>query len=407
MLREQRGNTALLFALLLPVMVGFAGVAIDYTNAVSQRSKLQGIADASALAAAREFRLGNANPATIALVAANFARAELTGRNLSATVAPSTDTTNKTVTVRLAASVPSFFKRFTGVAATSISVSATARMVGGAPICVIGLDTNANSTVLLDKNARLQAPNCSVYSNSQEPNGLMAKHNATMAAAFICSAGGKSSPGPGSFTPTPQTDCPVLPDPLLSRPLPVAGACTQTATVVNGGMLSLTPGTYCNGLTLTNNATVTMSPGVYVFKDGPLLVTGGASLSGSHVNLHFSGSDAVFNLDSASSISLTAPVSGNMAGILISEDRNSPVGQQHQILSNDARTLLGTIYLPQGLLYVGANNPVADQSAYTIVVVRQFSLSEGPTMILNTNYGGTNIPVPSGVGPNDSTILTQ
>ncbi len=84
-----------------------------------------------------------------------------------------------------------------------------------------------------------------------------------------------------------------------------------------------------------------------------------------------------------------------------------PVGQQFEIYSNNARNLLGTIYLPQGRLYVAANNPVSDQSAYTIVVARRFTLSEGPTMVLNTNYGATDIPVPNGVGPNISTQLTQ
>jgi hypothetical protein len=77
------------------------------------------------------------------------------------------------------------------------------------------------------------------------------------------------------------------------------------------------------------------------------------------------------------------------------------------IYSNNARNLLGTIYLPQGRLHVAANNPVSDQSAYTIIVARRFTLSEGPTMVLNTNYGATDIPLPQGVGPNISTQLTQ
>jgi len=407
-LGDRRGGTAMMFALVLPVTLAAAGGAIDYANLTTQRSKLQAIADESALAGAREFRLGNANPTTVTRAAANFANAVLASRKVTATVTPSADLLNRTVTVRLAERVSTYFMQFAGFAATSVGVTATAKMVGGAPICVIGLDTQANFTVLLDKNARLMAPNCSVYSNSQKPNGLMAKNNATITAAFICSAGGKSSPGPGSFPPTPQTDCPPLPDPLISRPLPVAGACAQTAMVANGGILNLVPGTYCNGLTLTNTAQVTMSPGVYVFKDGPLLVTGGASLSGTNVNLHFSGNGAVLKLDAASSVSLTAPLSGNMAGMLISEDRNSPLGQQHEILSDDARILLGTIYLPRGSLYVGANNPVADLSAFTIVVARQFSLSAGPIMVLNTNYAGTSIPVPVGIGPNNgSTTLTQ
>ncbi len=95
-----------------------------------------------------------------------------------------------------------------------------------------------------------------------------------------------------------------------------------------------------------------------------------------------------------------------MAGILIAEDRRNPVGNAFEIYSNNARNLLGTIYLPQGRLHVAANNPVSDQAAYTIIVARRFTLSEGPTMVLNTNYGATDIPVPQGVGPNVSTQLT-
>jgi hypothetical protein len=41
-------------------------------------------------------------------------------------------------------------------------------------------------------------------------------------------------------------------------------------------------------------------------------------------------------------------------------------------------------------------------------VANRFSLSEGPTMVLNTNYGGTDIPVPEGVGPlSNKAILSQ
>jgi hypothetical protein len=43
--------------------------------------------------------------------------------------------------------------------------------------------------------------------------------------------------------------------------------------------------------------------------------------------------------------------------------------------------------------------PVADQSAYTVVVARQIRMEAGPDLVLNTNYGGTDIPVPDGVGP--------
>ena len=51
------------------------------------------------------------------------------------------------------------------------------------------------------------------------------------------------------------------------------------------------------------------------------------------------------------------------------------------------------------MLYVGSNKPVADQSAYTVVAARQIRVDAGPNLVLNSNYGATDIPVPTGVGP--------
>jgi Flp pilus assembly protein TadG len=406
-LRDQRGGVALPFAIALGGLAFGSSVVMDYSNASTQRTRLQGVADASALAAVREFRLGNASSSIIMQAAQNHASTALSGGKETVVVAPSVDVTNKTVTVRLSTAVSSFFPGITGRTSTEIAATATAKMVGGAPICVIGLDEKVNSTVEMEKTAKLNAPECAVYSNSKSSTGLVARNYASMKAAFICSAGGKSSPGPGSFVPEPKTDCPVIPDPLAQRKQPVASGCTATAMIVKGSMLSLSPGTYCGGLTLTDAARVTFSPGVFIFKDGPLVVTGGATLQGINVGLHFTGKGAAMKFDTLSSVSLTAPKSGDMAGLLISEDRTVTVGQQFDILSNDARMLLGTIYIPQGRLFVAANAPVADKSAYTVVVARRFSLSEGPTMVLNTNYGATDIPVPVGVGPSGQSMLTN
>lgn len=135
-------------------------------------------------------------------------------------------------------------------------MSATAKVVRGAAVCVVGLDTNANFTVGLQQAAEFLALNCAVYSNSTNPNRLFAKNSALLKAVFICSSGGKSGAG---FSPTPQTDCPAQPDPLINRPAPPVGSCTYNNLVVNGGALTLYPGTYCGGLTLTNSANVMLS----------------------------------------------------------------------------------------------------------------------------------------------------
>lgn len=402
--RDLRGSIASTFVVSAMGIVTVGGAAMDYANLSQAKNRLQTAADSAALAGAKEFRLGNANTTTVTQVARNFATQTLkasgeTASGGSITISPSVDTTAKTVTVAIDAVQPTYVMQLLGADVAHIHVSATAKVTGGAPICVIGLDPEATSTILMDKSARLEAPNCSIYSNSTKNNGLTAKNSATMKASFICSAGGKAGAGPGSFTPAPQTDCPVIPDPLAARPQPVVGPCLQTNLKVTSGMVTLLPGTYCGGIVISNGATVNLSSGVYIIKDGPLTVTGGATLNGSNVGLFLTGRGGAINFDGPSNISLTAPAQGEMAGMLMFEDRAAPQGQTHNILSDNARMLLGTIYLPQGRLHVAANRPVSDLSAYTIVVARMFTLSEGPTMVLNTNYTNTNIPVPAGVGP--------
>jgi hypothetical protein len=48
-------------------------------------------------------------------------------------------------------------------------------------------------------------------------------------------------------------------------------------------------------------------------------------------------------------------------------------------------------------LTIDANQPVADKSAYTALVVRRFTANAGPTVTLNTNYDETDVPVPDGI----------
>ena len=49
---DRGGNFAMVTALLIPVLVGSAGVALDFSNMVSQQRQLQDASDAAALAAA-------------------------------------------------------------------------------------------------------------------------------------------------------------------------------------------------------------------------------------------------------------------------------------------------------------------------------------------------------------------
>jgi Flp pilus assembly protein TadG len=410
---DEAAGTLVTFALLLPVLVAAAGAAVDYSLAASTRSKMQAVADSAALASVREMQLARSDSSKITAIANNVVNSEL--KDVRSTV--NVDFQQMTVQVILD-------KQYTPViritSATQLHASSTAKMNGSMPLCLLGLDPSAPQTVGLEQNAFLTAPGCLVQSNSKSNVGLQSKDNAVMTAGMICSAGGKVQSQNANYSPAPTTDCPVLADPLSSRPAPIIGGCDYTGKVIDGLTVTLQPGVYCGGLILTNSAVARLSSGIFVIKDGPLIVDAGASISGTDVGIYLKGSAANLTFDADTTVNLSAPKSGPLAGILIFDDplgtsapakspksgrgaggRSITTGppRQHQILSDNARNLLGTIYMPQGEIIIDATKPIADKSAYTVLVVKQLHLYSGPNLILNTDYSATEVPVPMGVGP--------
>jgi Flp pilus assembly protein TadG len=416
---DEGAGTMITFALALPLIIAASGAAIDYSFAASIRSKMQAVADSAALASARELQLARADSSRITAIANNVVHSALPGVTPTVTV----DFNAMTVLVVIDKQYAPYILKLT---ATQLHVSAKARMSGSMPLCLLGLNPSAPGTINLEQSALLTAPGCLVQSNSNNKNGLEAMHNAVLVAGMICTVGGKSQTKNANFSPAPTTDCPVLQDPLSGRPAPPIGACSYNNKVLDGTSATLEPGVYCGGLKLTNGAVVRLSSGIFIIKDGPLTVDRGASISGTEVGIYLTGRAANLTFDADTTVDLSAPKNGPLAGILIFDD---PAGtsapalaplsgrgalgrllktgspRQHQILSDNARNLLGTIYMPKGEIIIDATKPIADKSAYTVLIVNQLHLYSGPNLILNTDYGATDVPVPMGVGPFSAKIF--
>jgi hypothetical protein len=279
-----------------------------------------------------------------------------------------------------------------------IKVSATANLAGTGKVCMIGLDQNKKDTIHLTRRASLEAPDCGVYSNSSDQRSIRVQHHAEITAGIICSAGGVRGTRRASFLPKPITDCPVIKDPLAERVAPPVGSCDYNRFRVRKGEHTLYPGTYCKGMKITGNAKVRLMPGIYVIRGDKLEVTNRAVFEGENVGFFLSGDNAKLVFRKQTTINLTAPKDGLMAGLLIFEDRNAARIENHQITSDNARMLLGTIYLPNGTLKIDSEAPIADKAAYTAIIARSIKLFEGPTLHLNSNYQATDVPVPEGLG---------
>jgi Flp pilus assembly protein TadG len=419
---DASGGVLLLFGLALPVLLGFGAAALEYGSLIKRRVELQNAADAAALVAAGELALAATTDTRIASVAkAVVARASAVDAKVGVAVI-----NNRTaVQVTVDETVKSVIGRILSRPLDSIRVQATAQHVSGkSKLCMMALDTSKPDVLHLHKHAMITADGCTVQSNSSDPNGLHVEDNASVSADRVCSSGGYRGGKNVNWKRAPVTDCPVIKDPLAARMPPPLPSCLNLDLKIDGKIMPptvLPPGVYCGGLKITNGAKVTLLPGTYVVDNGPLVVDHGASLSGSYVGFYFTGDKGGLLFDVESTISLSAPKDGPMAGLLMFENRSvsapvapplgvklapppppppgSPPMRTYRIVSDNARTLLGTIYLPAGRLIIDASKPVADLSAYTVIVARQVELFDGPNLVLNTNYGGTDVPVPSGVGP--------
>jgi Flp pilus assembly protein TadG len=434
---DQRASTLITFAVALPVLLVGVAVAVDYAWLAHRHTTLQVAADSAALAATNELRLAKTGDERVQATAESVARSKLyedatAGAEQAAVVTAEVLNNRSAVRVSIREVVPNPVGRVLSPESRELAATATAR-IAGTTLCLLGLDHKSLGVVHLEKNARVTAQGCAIYSNSSDRRGLQGDENASASASLICSAGGFEGRR-AQFSPSPTTDCPRVPDPLKAQPAPSAGACPLASallggivnfgTTISNKSVSLPPGTYC-GLLITNGSNVTLQrDGIYVIKNGPLVVENGSSLSGQNVGFYFTGDGAGLRFDSDTTISLTAPKSGIMAGLLFLDDPNVttliplPLGlnvprlplvpgqllRDYRIVSDNARVLLGTIYLPGGRLIIDAKKPVADRSAYTVIVARRVELYDGPNLYLNTDYGSVDIPVPKGVGPNGSQV---
>ncbi|MCZ8187292.1 MAG: pilus assembly protein [Beijerinckiaceae bacterium] len=420
--RAEAGTSAVIFAMALPTMLAVGGFATDYASMAGAQNRLQQIVDAAALGIAREMSLSPITQTRAQNLAVRYAEANIPA-NIPHRIAITATLIDNNAAVRVEGSqnFSTPFRTFENViGVSSISASATARPAGVAEqmkLCVLSLNGTRNAAVNLRNGSTLTANGCMMHSNSQHRSAVTLGEGSKLKATTICARGGIKNIG-SSVEGNLVTDCPEIKDPLASKPEPATSLlCKTLPKKIAGGSFSFDPGTYCGGMQIHGTAKVTFNPGVYIFKDGPLRVQNTAELHGNGVTLFFTGKNAYFRFEHQGLINLTAPVSGDTAGMLIWEGsgmieevaaKTDPltgttttvkITNQNRITSDRAKVLTGTIYLRKGALTIDSNQPVADQSPFTIMVIDRLDLFDGPNLVINSNYQNSPVPVPVGLGP--------
>ncbi|APH71112.1 hypothetical protein BSQ44_06815 [Aquibium oceanicum] len=357
---DRLGNFAVTAALIAPMLLGVVGGAIDLYVFENQENQLQNTADAAVMAVATEAGMKGWNTTTAKQVAESVVSANLVDRFAGATFQTEVviDEAKRRIELSLTQDHYGYFflGYFTG--SPQITVRAVARAHGQAMLCIIVQAKSGKEVFKISGKSEIRAQGCSTYTNSKHPSGLAAKDVSRIVAQFSCSVGGFRGRSI-NFSPLPVTDCPIIRDPLALR-APVmdqaaSSGCKFTKLKIEKEIRTLSPGTYCDGLEITENSEVRLAPGIYVIKDGALKLDKMAKLLGHNVSFVFRGKDAKLELKNDSTISLVAPEDGPMAGVLMYVQPISGKVREFKIESRHAEKLLGTVYLPGDKLTIGGD----------------------------------------------------
>ena len=335
--RDKHGTVAVIFGLLSVPLLGLVGAAMDYSQATQARSTLQAAADSAALVGV--LRSGTASERTLAVTAAFNARTQP-----ALAASPSVQVSNDKVVVTASGHVETTLLKVLNLPTIDVGVRATAvRAQNGPPPCILALSKAATPGIEISGNATLQSKGCVLYSNSSSKPSIQISGSANVAADGYCAAGTVVTTR--TLTPSPQDYCPEATDPYASLRAPSDTVCRWTnASVQPKESKTLDPGVYCGGLDLKGD--VTLSPGLYVIKDGLLSMNSQGTISGKGVTFYLMGANAGFSINGGAKLELSPMTTGAYSGLLLVQDRQSNINGVSKFNGNGNTLLSGLVYMP-------------------------------------------------------------
>src|SRR5262245_53742233 len=292
LLRDQAGNYAVPMTILMPALVGFAGLGTEGGLWLYQHQSVQSAADSAAMSAAIALGGGTSGINTQAdAVAATYGFVN-GAHGATVTVNNPPHSGNHTsdgnaLEVIVTQQQPRLLSGLFGSTPAAISGRAVALRSGGT--CLLALNPTANGAISASGGAITNVVGCSIFSDSNSNSSISLSGGAHITALSASTVGLVSQSGGGVLTTTPTpnnitTHATSLADPYSDVPLPSHSTCSASLNY-SSGVRTISPGTYC-GMSFSSSAQVTMSPGTYILT-GNLNVSGSAILNGTGVTLVF------------------------------------------------------------------------------------------------------------------------
>ncbi|MGO8953207.1 MAG: pilus assembly protein TadG-related protein [Rhodomicrobium sp.] len=413
LMSSRRGSVAIQMGILMTVLIGMAALGTEIPLVIYKHRQMQNVADAAALGGAVALIRGYPAPAATEAqgiaAALGFVNAA-NGVTVTVNNPPKSGSyTSNSGAVEAIVSQPQTLI-MAGLFGTSLfNVSARAVALGGSNgnFCVLATDTAAETSVTISNGAAVTMNGCGLAVNATGAAALSVTGGSSLDTQAV-SAAGQVSVGGGAVinaTNGVNQNQPVTADPYANVPMPASSGCDYTSfTVGGGGSHQISPGRYCNGVSIGGDASVSMAPGIYYIKSGTFTVGGGAKVTGSGVTIVLTqniGGYATVTIGNGASVTLSAPASGSLAGILFFADRNSPNSSVNNFIGGASETFTGALYLPTQQV-VFSNG--AGASACTQLIAWQIQFSGGSSSQFSSNCSNSGV---SPIGGGSASLLVE
>ncbi len=408
----RRGAVIAYTCIVLIILIGFVGLAVDWGYMTWTAEKLQNAADASALAGAQQVWEGHtkARAAAVAYGQLNEAGNKLVLLDDNTANDPAGDivigqydTTKHTFTPtddpQVANAVRVVARRTTGSLAGPLHLifgpifgkdtaevcryAIAVAMGGPAQNSVIALNSKDPKSFYVYGNGYMDLGQGSAQVDSSSNAGTVFQGTQiTFQAGQVNMVGNyneKGNPELNSVDLNPGA--PYVADPLAGLPAPVPGAPmspTQISGTSDGVLKTFNPGYYPNGLQMNNGENVFLNPGVYILGDGggkksssAFSINGHATLTGYGVMFYIAQGSVDEN--GTADVHLTAPADGTYQGIQFFQARDDTALANFNGTglftgtSADVHDSAGTLYFPAASVQLGGtgdmyiNSIVADK----------------------------------------------
>ena len=393
--RSRHGNLAVITGLIAIPLAMIIAITVEMVSLTNERARMQAAVDAAALAGARELAIAGANARNANSFAETFALNQVSDLSTRVTMNfTASQNGNGEFQVSGIGVRGSFFGDLVPPGGFTIRVSAVGEAMNQQPLCVlVGPLSHTLKEVSLTArgNSNIQAANCLVHSNST----LLTSENAVIKAGTIQTTGTADGTG---FSPAANTGAIKVRDPFATRVMKrdCASRWINPNPLKFSGntVTSLASGTLNRELIVSGNANLTLGRGDHYFCGG-VTVEGNATLKGDNIVMILEGNKS-FKASESTTLSLSGRQTGEWAGFLLITDRANR--SDVLISSKSADKLLGTIYLPSSKLIINSAGQVAQDSKWSVVVAQDLLMDKNASLVINTDYEGSGVPVPSGVG---------